>query len=489
MRDQIGAKSETDIFNRSKKRLAKLFELTASLRNIPTSTFDDIENLLVVSQMINVLLCSLKLESQTNTTFSKTCFIQATFSLGKYITKMTDPVDVDCMHALWLFVTLHTWEDGPMSLIVRQMLQASGSISWNDTYLVDVWNCTQPTIFRSAEKSLWITLDLLQWRRKKINIIRNEEQEEELFMDNYYVGKPVERNIKIVWDADAPSPHHKWIIHLVYRISDYLNFLDCLLWRAEDLRKSSNAPLFVEKKNWNDVMLTKTWDTTLQPKLKENFTEFEARGFKIIEDLLSDDHLPMTESTCEIDALQFFELCYKMHDNHAIFSNVSWYCDGIVWFTPSLRGLWEDNLKKCGPFVSFARAAIPILYDSIESQINLRSHERMVLTKHNNEIYAVALSGLAPQMLIYKSLSENITVTFEEEIASEKASEESNYDCVFCLERPATWIFSTCGHLCLCKTCNRKYNKKRGVTLCPICRMPGKAESARQYDGDKVYRC
>ena len=57
-------------------------------------------------------------------------------------------------------------------------------------------------------------------------------------------------------------------------------------------------------------------------------------------------------------------------------------------------------------------------------------------------------------------------------------------DCVVCMEREATWVFNECGHLCLCKACSRKFNKKKTAPLCPICRGKGKAVSLGHYEGE-----
>ena len=70
--------------------------------------------------------------------------------------------------------------------------------------------------------------------------------------------------------------------------------------------------------------------------------------------------------------------------------------------------------------------------------------------------------------------------------AAPSAPEEP--DCVICLERKATWVFSGCGHLCLCKCCSRKLNKKKAAQLCPMCRVKGKPVAKGHYDGDLLFR-
>ena len=63
---------------------------------------------------------------------------------------------------------------------------------------------------------------------------------------------------------------------------------------------------------------------------------------------------------------------------------------------------------------------------------------------------------------------------------AEDLSEDGNL-CVVCLERDSTWAFESCRHLCLCRPCARKFNRRGrhtsdGVTakkipkVCPMCR-------------------
>ena len=71
--------------------------------------------------------------------------------------------------------------------------------------------------------------------------------------------------------------------------------------------------------------------------------------------------------------------------------------------------------------------------------------------------------------------------------SSTEPPEPEKPDCVVCLERKATWIFSGCGHLCLCKPCSRKANLKKSAATCPICRQESKMRPLTQHKGDVFF--
>ena len=82
--------------------------------------------------------------------------------------------------------------------------------------------------------------------------------------------------------------------------------------------------------------------------------------------------------------------------------------------------------------------------------------------------------------------------------AAEPEAEEDAVPCAICMERRANWIFESCGHKCICKTCARKQkeqaargkkkkdDKKKGSILvtCPLCRAKTKVVPASRFDGD-----
>jgi tetratricopeptide (TPR) repeat protein len=73
--------------------------------------------------------------------------------------------------------------------------------------------------------------------------------------------------------------------------------------------------------------------------------------------------------------------------------------------------------------------------------------------------------------------------------------EDEELSCVICLERPRTWVFQACGHLCLCKACARKQKAKelggkklqasqRVKVNCPVCREYSEVVPRTRHDGE-----
>ena len=79
----------------------------------------------------------------------------------------------------------------------------------------------------------------------------------------------------------------------------------------------------------------------------------------------------------------------------------------------------------------------------------------------------------------------------------EQDEEEESGSCSICLENDAWWIFDSCGHKCVCKTCMRKQKEKsrkatpsargnkgkKGSTMvaCPLCRVETRVVQPSDY--------
>lgn len=75
----------------------------------------------------------------------------------------------------------------------------------------------------------------------------------------------------------------------------------------------------------------------------------------------------------------------------------------------------------------------------------------------------------------------------------EEKKPDATQECVVCLtadtERPVDWIFSACGHRCLCKRCARKLRlcKLSTTVECPLCRTVSEIVPMHAYKGEKVF--
>ena len=489
-------------FEKSKKRLAKLLRLTATWRNIPVLAQKSSKTLSEISRRIKDIFDSFDLCSLHNEKFTKKQFIINTLALNDDIYILQDPDDLDQVHALWLFVICSLTKDNHFDRLDRELLGASREVLWNTMDLSDIWRNTIMDKYKQVEKSVFMTLDLMKWRQKKMRIVKNESGDNEVYLDTWYIGKTVGSQVTSFWDFNAPPPYHKHIIYLTHQILDHLKFLASILYAAEhyDVASWDNIEIqssfaqdfenIIAKQPWLDHILTKPWLGIIQTS--NDYKTFVALGFKTINEFISANHLQMAESPCEVDALQFLTLSYNMYESGGMFSCIRWSCYGLAWYSETLTELW-NNIDRKQPFYMFARTATVFLFKAIQQQLQTRETRHFVACRHNDQIYKISFVGLTFALMSCKSISEVVgirakEIVFSPDLQSPKL-EESTSDCVFCLEKPSTWIFNPCGHLCLCRTCSRKFNKKKMAQLCPICRKRGKAEPERLYEGDVIYRC
>ena len=123
-----------------------------------------------------------------------------------------------------------------------------------------------------------------------------------------------------------------------------------------------------------------------------------------------------------------------------------------------------DDDKRDG--IEIHRFRLDDLIEGYDENVLEEIYQRIVRFEVENHIYCLKINEQPFKICIYaknEESEENEEETNEKEKINKGKIFKSD-ECVICLTNPPNILFCKCGHICICKKCNTKYQS----TACPI---------------------